>query len=361
MMRRLSLLMIAALACALALSACGSSDALEGKDAAGVLEETFGPDHPVRSGRLEVAVRFNATGLEGLEGPIAARLSGPFQSKGGKSLPALDLKLTLDAGGDAFTAGIVSTGEKGFLTIADQSYDVGDDLYKSLQDSYDQASTEGEKDSGPTFSTLGIKPLRWLKGPKTAGEEDIGGTTAVHVTADVDVAKLLEDIDTLLSKAGDVAVPGTDEKVPTGLTAAQRKAIVDSVKTAGFDVWAGKQDGTLRRLRAEVAFDVPAAARKDAGGLEKGAFTVDLTISSLNEDQEVKAPSGARPISELTASLQGGASGGSGSGDGTAAQPSVGAGSSDSGGGAQSDYTDCLAAAGQDLKKVQACAGLLGQ
>jgi hypothetical protein len=259
----------------------------------------------------------------------------------------------------------VSTGEKGFLTIADQSYDVGDDLYKSLQASYNQASTEGEKKSGPTFSTLGIKPLRWLKDPKTAGEEEVGGTTAVHVTADVDVAKLLEDIDTLLSKAGDVAVPGTNEKVPTGLTDAQRKAIVDSVKAAGFDVWAGKQDGTLRRLRAQVAFDVPPAARKDAGGLEKGAFTVDLTISSLNEDQEVKAPTGARPISELTASLpgaaSGGASSGSGSADGTAAQPGVGAGSGGSSSGAQSDYTDCLAAAGQDLKKVQECAALLGQ
>jgi len=358
MIRRLSLLVITALACALALSACGSSDALEGKDAAGVLEETFGPDHPVRSGRLDVGVRFNATGLEGLEGPIAARLSGPFQSKGGKSLPALDLKLTLDAGGDAFTAGIVSTGEKGFLTIADKSYDVGDKLYKSLTDSYNQASTASDKDEGPTFSSLGIKPLRWLKDPKTAGEEDIGGTNTVHVTADVDVAKLLEDIDTLLSKAGDVAVPGTDEKVPTGLTDAQRKAIVDSVKEAGFDVWSGKADGTLRRLRAEVAFDVPADARKEAGGLESGAFTIDLTISALNEDQEVKAPSGARPIEELGASLEGGS--GSGSRSGTTSQPGAGV-DSGSGSETQSEYLQCVEAAGQDLKKVQECASLLGQ
>lgn len=345
MIRRLSLLAVAAVA----ISACGSSDALEGKDAAGVLKETFGPDHPVRSGRLDLNVRFNAVGLEGISGPITARLSGPFQSNGGKTLPSVDLSLALNAGSDALSAGVVSTGKKGYLKLSNQVYDVGDTLYKSLNDGYRAASTQSEKESKSSspLSSLGIEPLRWLNNAETAGEDDVGGANAVHVTAQVDVAKLLEDVDKLLGKAGDVTVPGTKETVPTRLTAAQRSAIVESVKKASFDVWSGKQDGTLRRVRAEVSFDIPAASRKDIGGLQSGRIVLDLTISDLNEDQTITAPTGARPLEELTQQ--------SGGDSGSSSQPGLG---TDSGSGG-SQYLQCLQSAGQDLKEVQKCAALL--
>jgi hypothetical protein len=347
--RRLSLL---AAACALTITACGSSDALEGKDAAGVLKETFGPDHPVRSGRLDIGLRFNAVGLKDLSGPITAKLSGPFQSKGGKTLPAVDLSLALNAGGDAISAGVVSTGTRGYLKLSGQAYDVGDDLYKSLNDGYRSASTQSEKESKSSspLSSLGIDPQRWLRDPKKAGEEDVGGAKTVHITAQVDVAKLLQDVDTLLGKAGDVVVPGTKEKVPTRLTTAQRQTIVQSVKEAAFDVWAGKEDGTLRRLRTEVSFVVPESARAGVGGLSRGTIAIDLTMSDLNNDQVIKAPTGARPITDLTAA---GAQDG-----GTSAQPGAG---TDSGSGAKSTYLDCLQSAGEDLKEVQKCAALLGQ
>ncbi|HEX6390996.1 MAG TPA: hypothetical protein VFZ89_16165 [Solirubrobacteraceae bacterium] len=346
MIRRLSLFVVAL--CALAISACGSSDALEGKDAAGVLKETFGPDHPVRSGRLALNLRFDATGL-GIKGPINARLSGPFQSNGGKTLPSVDLSLALTAGEDSLSAGIVSTGEKGYLKLADQVYDAGDDLYKSLNDSYRAASTQTDKESESRspLASLGIEPLRWLKAPKTAGEEDIGGTKTVHVTADVDVAKLLQDVDTLLAKAPDLNVPGA-EQVPTRLSAKQRATIAEAVKKAGFDVWSGKADGALRRMRAEVSFDVPESARKGVGGLRSGTIVIDLTLSQLNEEQEIKAPAGARPLSELTGTTASG-----GGGTAPPAAPSAS--------GGDSQYLQCLESAGSDLKKVQQCASLLGQ
>ncbi len=346
--RRLSFL---AVACALTITACGSSDALEGKDAAGVLKETFGPDHSVRSGRLDLGLRFNAVGIKELDGPLTARLSGPFEGKGGKSLPAVDLDLAVNAGGDAISAGVVSTGERGYLKLGGETYDVGADLYKSLNDGYRTASTQTEretKNSSP-LSSLGIDPQRWLRSPEKAGEEDVGGATTVHVTAQVDVAKLLADVDTLLRKAPEVNVPGTKEKVTTRLTDAQQTAITESVKKATFDVWAGKEDGTLRRLRAEISFDIPEASRKGVGGLQSGTILIDLTISALNDDVKIEAPANARPLTELTggSAAPSGASGGGGS-----TTPPAGS--------VQSQYLDCLQTAGEDLKEVQKCAALLG-
>ncbi len=375
MIRRIPVLLAAAFASASLLTACGSSDALDGKDAAGVLKETFGPDHPVKSGRLDLSLRFQANGLQGLDGPINARLSGPFQSQGGKTLPAFDFDLTLDAGGQAFTAGAVSTGEKGFISIAGQNYDVGKDLYDSFKTGYESASKDAEKTDGPTFTSLGIQPLRWLKNATKKGEEEVGGTQTVHVSATVDVQKLLADIDTLLKKAGNVAVPGTNEKVPSGLTATQRGVITDAVKSSVFDVWAGKADGTLRRLRVAVAFSVPAEAQKSAGGLKDGTLVIDLAIGNLNKDQTITPPKTSQPLSDLTAAVQGQAGAGSatgstgtgaGSGSSGAGSGSSGAGSGATGGtgtpqSTGSPYLDCLATAGDDLVKVQQCAEKLGK
>lgn len=362
-MRRLPLLLVALLVSALALSACGSSDsALDGKSATEVLKETFGPDHPVKSGRLAVGIKLDAKGLQGLSGPVNARLSGPFQSLGGKTLPAFDLKLSLDASGQSFSAGAVSTGKKGYISIAGRTYDIGTQLYNSLKSGYGQASSStAKKSDGPSFSSLGIQPLDWLTNPTKKGEEEVGGATTVHVAAQVDVDKLLVDVDKLLRKAGNVAVPGTNQKVPTGLTAAQRKTITDSVKTAAFDVWAGKDDGTLRRLRIQIAFAVPQASQSAAGGLQSGDLTLDLTIADLNEKQTIAEPKNARPLTELTSALQGvfggatGSTGSSGSGSGSG---SSGGGTSSGG---QSKYLDCLQAAGSDLTKVQKCAAQIGQ
>jgi hypothetical protein len=360
--RRLSLALVTVLLAALALSACGSSDALDGKDPAGVLSETFGPDHPVKSGRLDLGLKLDIKGLQGLSGPINARLSGPFQTTGGKSLPAFNLKLTLDAGGQAFTAGAVSTGKNGYISIAGQSYDVGASLFNSLQKGYKDASKPATKTSGPTFSSLGIQPLHWLKDPNKAGEEDLAGVNTVHVTAQVDVAKLLVDIDTLLSKAGNVTVPGTTGKVPSGLTAAQRNAIVTAVKSTTFDVWAGKADGTLRRLRVGVTFDVPKNQQVNTGGLQSGTIALDLAIGALNVKQQITGPTSSRPISELTSALQQ-ATGTTTSADtGTTSTPApTTTSTTPSSGGAQSKYLTCLSAAGSDLAKVQKCASLIGR
>jgi hypothetical protein len=362
--RRTAVVLLVALA-AMVLAACGSSD--KGPSSAqDILKDTFGPDKPVRSGKLDVGVTLDATGLQGVDGPVRLLLKGPFQSQGGSTLPAFDFDLSLAAGGTTFTAGAVSTGKAGFVKLQGTSYALTAAIFDSFKKGYEaSAKDSGKKDSGPTFRTLGVDPLRWLKDPKKVGTEPVGGTGTTHVSASVDVPKLLTDVDTLLKKAGKLGGQSA-AAVPSSLTAAQRKQITDAVQSATFDVWSGEKDGTLRKLDIRVAFDVPKAGQAASGGLQKGTLQITLTIADLNEKQTITAPKSPRPLAELqaqVAQLLGGAVP-SASGD---TDTGTGTGTGTSGGTAttpaapQSEYVQCLQGAGADIAKVNACAKLLNK
>ncbi|WP_205697290.1 hypothetical protein [Conexibacter sp. SYSU D00693] len=362
---RLLLLICAVLLPAGLLASCGGDDERDSSPR-GVLEGAFGEGTSLKSGRLGLALDLDLQGLQGLSGPIKLKLDGPFQSQGGGKLPDFDLDLDITAGGDTFTAGATSTGEKGYVTLQGQAFDLGDQLYRQFRDGYEQANKEadggkGDSADGPTFESLGIKPLTWLRDPAGAGEQQIGGTATNHVRARVDVPKLLEDVSRLLDRAEGLELEGAG-KVPGGLTAEQRRDIARSVKSAQVDVWAGKDDGALRRMAVDVDVAVPDDAREGVGGLQSGRIAFTFSVRDLNEEQTVRAPTGARPFSELQAALGGalGATGATGSsaGGGTTTAPGTGAG----GGGAADApkaYLDCLAKAGQDVEKIQGCGRFL--
>lgn len=364
--------LVAILAAGFTLSACGGDDdGGGGDDVASILKSTFGSDKPVRSGKLDVAVSLDAQGLPSLTGPVALKLTGPFQSNGKERLPAFDFDLSLNASGQSFTAGAVSTGEKGFLSFQGQNFVVGDELFNSFKTGYQQAQKEaGDQEGGPTFKALGIDPLGWLESPEDAGTEDVGGAETTHITAGVDVPTMLLDVNTLLGKADDLGVAGPtgQSAVPATLTEKQRTQIAEAVKSAKVDVYSGKDDKLLRRIVVEVAFDVPAASQADAGGLKSGTLKLDLTIADLNEKQTIAEPKDARPLEELTAQLGGGATTGAAGAtgtDGTAGSGTDGGAATDAGtdtGGAPAanpEYLQCLDAAGTDLAKVQECASAL--
>jgi hypothetical protein len=370
MPRRLTFrLAVLALLAALALgaAACGGGDQASGSgsdaDATALLRDTFGADHPIRSGRLDATVDVDLRGLAQLDQPLNLHLSGPFQSNGGTRLPDFALDVDFQGGSQPVTVGAVFAQGGGFLTIEGQAFDLGADLYKTFKQGYEKAKADaarkGSSKDQPTLSALGISPLRWLKDPKNAGTEDIAGQQTVHVTAGVDVARLLEDVSTVLSKAKGVTA-SAGAAVPSQLTASQRAAITRSIKSAKVDVWTGAKDHTLRKVNVDVQVDVPDDLRDQAGQLRTGHVVLSVTIAQLNRHQTIRKPSGARPLGELRSVLQQlgllGTSSGSSSGAGTATTTTP---QDDAGSGATSDYTQCLSAAGEDLAKVQACAKYL--
>src|SRR5437588_6988693 len=116
---------------ALVFAGCGSSagsvDAL--------LSKTFGSNKSVKSGRVNAQIDANVQGVSGLNG-LRLRLNGPFESAGKDKLPRFDFTLGISAGGQAFSAGGVSTGSHGWLRVNGQAYAVPDSVFKRFADSY---------------------------------------------------------------------------------------------------------------------------------------------------------------------------------------------------------------------------------
>lgn len=361
-MSRWPVLLIVLLASALGLVACGGDDPKD-EDPAALLQETFGEGKEVKSGRLDLSLRVNAKGIEQLAGPVTIALRGPFQSQGGDKLPKFDFEAEIDAGGQAFKAGAVSTGDKGFLRFQEQTYSVPAQLYKQFQDGYaEQAKCnekEGDKGGNATFRALGIDPRRWLLDPKNEGSEDVGGADAIHVTSRIDVPKFLDDVNRVLGRTDLQQDPcaqddkTSEQKKEDGtrqLTAAQRKQIADAIKQARVDVWTGADDKILRRLNVDL--NIESKDKKQTGDVR-----LDLTIGGLNEDQQVKAPSGAKPLDDLIAQFggqvpdlgQGG--GGDQGGAGNTPAPAPGG----------SAYEQCVAEAAGDVQKLQECLDVANQ
>jgi hypothetical protein len=360
------MLLIVLLVSAFGLVACGDDDGSSGSDdPSAILKETFGESKEVKSGRLDASVRINAQGLQGLDGPVTLALRGPFESQGGETLPKFDFALDITAGGQSFTAGAVSTGEKGYLKFMDETYAVPDQLFKQFKDGYAETAKcneeGGEDKGGATLSALGIDPRRWLVDPSVEGEEEVGGAQTTHIVSRIDVPKFLDDVNRILGRtdlqsdpcAKEGEKPAAQPSNTRQLSEADRKKIADAIKGARVDVWTGADDRILRRLNVDL--------KVEGDKQQKGDVRLDLTIGALNEEQQIKEPTGAKPLEELTqqfglelpgaisGSGSGGASGGSGSSGGQ------------SGGANSSKYLDCVNSAGSDVAKLQQCADLIGQ
>lgn len=339
------------------LAACGGDDS-SSTDANALLKETFGPDQNVESGNLAVVLGLDAKGLRGIQDPVSIKLNGPFETSGKGKLPKLDLALTLAGAGANFSAGVVTTGDKGWLELQGTAYAVDDATFAEFKKGYEDSAAKSEDDSGsPSFKSLGIDPLRWLKDPEVAGSETVGGAETHHITAGVDVPAFLKDVSTLLGKAGQLGQAAAG--VPSSLSEQQRKDIEASVKDAALEVWTGKDDKALRRIKLTVGIDVPEAVRPRAGGLRTGKLTFDLTISDLNEPQEIAEPKNARPLADLQQLIGGGATGATGQ------QPSAGQAPAPApaapSGAESSEYLECITAAGNDVAEIQKCATLAGR
>jgi hypothetical protein len=345
--RRAVALLAAVLATAAAVAGCGSSSAGSTAGANRLLADTFsaGGTH-VHSGNLTIALDVRATGFPTFKGPLAVRLSGPFDSGKKGTPPKFDFDLDFTGPGSKIAAGAVSTGTHGYLKLGGHAYVVPQSSFRRL------GSGVSNKGAGITLKSLGIDPRHWVKDVRTVGEADLGGTRTVHLSAGIDPPRLLKDLGAVFGTAGAFGL-GTNAQ--GGLDAATRDKIAHSIDHAHVDIWTGKSDHVLRRLALDVRFDVPAKLRPKGTSVQNGELRLDLTLAGVNQPQPIGPPANPLPLSDLTTALQQLAA----QAQGGAAQPQGSAGSPPSGSG--SKYDACIAKAGNDLAAIQRCSSLLGQ
>lgn len=328
-------ILAAVLVGAFALTGCGGSDGSATGTSAStaapgtLIGETFGSDQAVKSGVITLAAKGSAEGSSAFD----FKLSAKFDQAEKDQLPKLDGTLDLKSSSGALRAGAISTGTKGFLIVAGTAYAVPAAQFAAFTKSYlgDQRSDAKTAATRPTLGALGIHPENWLTNPKTVGERTVGDAPTIHLAAGVDVAKMLADVKTIVTK----------NDLSSQLSANDIDQLGAAVTSATVDVDTGRDDHRLRRLVVHLV-------------LTSGSIDLTLQYADLDQPQTITAPANARQLSDLTAALAQLGTSASGTATTTTPKGSTGAAS-----GQEQKYAACLKAAGTDLAKVQACAKYL--
>ena len=277
--------------CGFALTACGD-DEKEKTGAQGLLDQTFGSGAAaIDNGRLNLTFQLDPKGLLALGGPIKLALDGPFAVQGKGQLPHVDVDFAATLAREIFRGTVLSTGRAAFVQLDGDSYEVDREFVAGLR----RGLTDAADSKQPGLKALGIDPLRWISGAQERGEESIGGVDTTRISANVKVATLLADLDRLLTKAG-----GSGGGARGLLSPEIRQQIADGVKTAKVDIWTGTDDKIMRQLAVRIDFAFK-AGETPISGLEAGKINLRLRLTDVNETKlSVPAPTGARPLADLT-------------------------------------------------------------
>jgi hypothetical protein len=343
---RLPLLLL--LSCALALATgCGSgveSDpASSGTDVNQLLRDTFRNVDKLTSAQLDAKLAIDGQGQS-----VNAKVAGAYQSTGKGKLPKLKLGATLQNAGKSFSAGVTWTGDKGFVNLQGTEYALSGPIARQLEAGYEQAAkSQKQANGGAALGALGIDFTKWLKDARNEGDAQVGDTATIKLTGTADVARVIDDVQRLAERARTLNLPRAPQ-VPQKLTPQQRQEIVDAVKNFSIEVYTGKADRVLRRI-------VVAADLMDTASKQTSHVALDVTLTKVGADQDISAPKGAKPFSELVKvsdqlkGLAGGLGSSSSGSAGAAIKPPANV----------EKYAKCIEQSHGDSAKAQKCADLL--
>src|SRR4051794_19394800 len=168
------------------LAACGSGNS---KDAEATLNKAFST--PIKSARIDLEVSIKLNGIKQLKDPIKLSVQGPYESGGKQTIPKADWDIAASAAGQNFSAGFISTGQNAWVQFQGQSYEIGSAAVARINQQIAQAAN-GNKQKG--LSQFGIDPRDWLENAKSEGTDTVAGAQTDHVSATLNVGKLLDDL-----------------------------------------------------------------------------------------------------------------------------------------------------------------------
>jgi len=296
-MRRAVLALLCLVLGASLLGACGGDEQAQPPPrevaAKRLLAQTFAtPANAVKNARMRFTFRLDPKGLLELGGPIKLNLSGPFAAPRAGELPRFDTAFAATLAMQRFTGALRSTGGRAFISLDGRPYRIDEAFVSQLREGLRQQTRARRSGLG----ALGIDPRRWILEPRARGTTTVDGVPVTRVSGAINLARLLEDLDSFLTKAGGSAAAGGF------LSPATRREFADAIDSSNVDVLSGASDHVLRELRIAAKFTF----KKHGGltpipGLAGGRLEIRLALADVNETRvNVRAPAGARPLAELT-------------------------------------------------------------
>jgi hypothetical protein len=369
---RIFALLAALAALTIAFAACGDSGDSSGEDPQQVIENAS--FEGVESGNLDISLAVKAEGEEG--GDVDVSLSGPFQGGGDEDLP--QVALTASATGRVegedvdFEGGLTLLTDRAFVNYEGTEYEVDPTTFGLVKSSFEQAQKQGSEGNAADVTACqeaaeGLEVGDFVDNLSNEGSADVDGTSTTKLSGDLDtggavdaIVKLAEDpaCSSQLEAAGPLPIDELEEA---------RGELSSVIERAHVEVYVGDDD-IVRRVAAELTIE------PEGTSAEKVEVDFELTLSGVNEEQEISAPANAKPLQDLFMKLgvnpielfdaassgeglgellegvtEGGLPGGGGSSSG---------GSEGSGGGGKEAYLECLKGA-QTPADLQRCASMI--
>src|SRR3954447_23457486 len=102
---------------------CGGGGGGSSEDARATIDKAF--KTPITSADMTLNVQAKVNGVPQLSQPISLKIAGPYQSNGKGKLPSFNWQVSVSGGGQAFSGGIISTGDNAFVNFQGTNYEVG--------------------------------------------------------------------------------------------------------------------------------------------------------------------------------------------------------------------------------------------
>jgi hypothetical protein len=340
------------------MAGCGEGD--DSKDVAELLDKAF--KSSIGSADVKLEVQVELEGIEEIDDPIELNLSGPYKSGGDDQIPSVDFEITVSAQNQSFNAALTSTGDRAFISFQGTAYEVSQATVEALNRQLAENSKNG--DDNRSLGDFGVQARDWIVNAEQEGDEEVAGVETDHVSGELDVTRVLDDLNTVVQEASKLG-GGIAQSAPPQLTDEQKAQVEEVVDDPRFDAYVGKEDGKLHRLSADLEFEVPEDSRERVGGLEGGKIAFSIEFSDIGGNQQVVAPENPRPIEELVTQLRGLLGGALGGGQVPGTGDGGGSGGLDGGGSEQTDpekqeaYEECVKTDPDDPQVKAFCEVLL--
>lgn len=252
----------------------------------------------VESGNIDLSLSVRSEGEE--SGNLDVRLSGPFQSQGKGELPLTDVGLTAkgsvnDRPVDSDVT-LTLLSDRAYVGFEGTEYEVDPTTFGFVKSGFEEARQQGDSQSSADFTACrgaaeGLKIADIVENVSSEGGEDVDGTSTTKVSADLNAEGAIDAVIQLTETPACKAQLEAAGPLPLDELEEAQRRIPNELKKAHVDLYVG-DDNIIRRAVAEVVV-VP------SDGSGKVEVDLDLTLSGVNEEQEITPPTGAEPLEGL--------------------------------------------------------------
>ena len=233
-------------------------------------------------------------------------LSGPFQSTGMKSLP--ELGMTATANGEAngekidFEGGLTVLNDRAYVGYDGNQYEVDPTTFGFIKSGFEKSEQEGAGESKGAEANACQKAAtsldlsEFVDNLENEGGEEVDGVKTTKLSGDLNPQKAVDAAIKLAETPACSSELEAAGPLPLGQLEKYEGKFTEAIKTAHADIYVGDDDHIVRKVVADLTIE-------PKGSGEKTETSLEVTLSKVNEKVAIKAPAGAKPLTDLFGEL----------------------------------------------------------